>query len=166
MFPRSHSHSEPPQASSATAARVGNHMGDGVRIRPAEYSEAEVVLELWSTARSAAVDVEDTRHDVKLLLSFDPGSLLVADVDAQVVASAVVTWDGWRGGIHRLVVLPAYRRRGIARQLVEAAHERLRCCGAKRANILIAEVDEGAGDLWRSAGYRTDPLVARHFRDL
>ena len=140
-------------------------MDDGVLIRSAGIADRDAVLAVWGTARSAAADVEDTRHDVEQLLAFDPESLLVAEVDGEIVATAVVTWDGWRGGVHRLVVLPPHRRQGIARMLVEAAHQRLRTLGAKRANILIAELDEGAVELWRSAGYRTDERVGRWFLD-
>jgi ribosomal protein S18 acetylase RimI-like enzyme len=109
--------------------------------------------------------VQDTPHDLHLLLDFDPGAVLVAEVDGEMVGTVVATWDGWRGGIHRLVVLPAHRRLGIGRALVDAAHERLEGLGAKRINILVAEADPGAGDLWRAAGYRTNPQIARFFRD-
>jgi ribosomal protein S18 acetylase RimI-like enzyme len=134
-------------------------------IRAAGRSDVDAVLAVWAAARSAAADVQDTVHDLHLLLDQDPGALLVAEVDGVVAGTLVATWDGWRGGIHRLVVLPDYRRRGIGRALVDAAHERLEALGAKRINILVADIDAGAGDLWRAAGYRTDPRIARYFRD-
>ncbi len=134
-------------------------------IRTAGVDDADAVLSVWASARSAAADVEDSEHDVRLLLAHDPGALLVAEAAGALVGTAVVTWDGWRGGIHRLVVLPGHRRRGVGRALVQAAHDRLEALGAKRINILLAEIDEGALELWRAAGYQTDPRVARYFFD-
>jgi len=138
---------------------------DGLRVRTAAVGDISAVLGLWSSSRSAAADVEDTEHDMQLLLRHDPEALLVAEAEGRLVGTVVATWDGWRGGIHRLVVLPPYRRQGIGRALIDAAHGRLTALGAKRVNILVAEIDEGVGELWRVAGYRTDPRVARYFFD-
>lgn len=35
----------------------------------------------------------------------------------------------------------------------------------QRINTLVAEIDEGVGELWAAMGYRTDPRVARYFYD-
>jgi ribosomal protein S18 acetylase RimI-like enzyme len=137
----------------------------GVHIRTATPEQIPAVLELWGSSRSAAADIDDTEEDLRRLFLHDAQALLVAQADGRIVGTVVTTWDGWRGGIHRLVVLPAHRRRGVGRALIAAAHERLEALGAKRVNILVAEVDEGVGELWRVAGYRTDPRVARYFFD-
>jgi ribosomal protein S18 acetylase RimI-like enzyme len=140
-------------------------VADHVHIRAAGTADLDAVLGVWSRHRSAAADVVDSREDLELLLATDPEALLVADSGAGIVGTLVATWDGWRGGIHRLVVAPEHRRVGIGRALVEEAHRRLEARGAKRINILVADTDPGATDLWRAAGYRTDPRIARYFRD-
>jgi ribosomal protein S18 acetylase RimI-like enzyme len=138
---------------------------DHVHIRAAGAGDLDAVLAVWSRHRSAAADVVDTREDLELLLATDPEALLVAEAGGEVVGTALATWDGWRGGIHRLVVAPEWRRTGIGRALVDEAHRRLEARGAKRINILVADTDPGATDLWRGAGYRTDSRIARYFRD-
>jgi ribosomal protein S18 acetylase RimI-like enzyme len=140
-------------------------VADHVLIRPAGRGDIDAVLGVWGAHRSAAADVVDTREDLELLLATDPEALLVAELEGHTVGTLVATWDGWRGGIHRLVVVPEHRRAGIGRALVEEAHRRLEARGAKRINILVADADPGATDLWRAAGYRTDPRIARYFRD-
>lgn len=45
---------------------------DGLRVRTAAVGDISAVLGLWSSSRSAAADVEDTEHDMQLLLRHDP----------------------------------------------------------------------------------------------
>jgi ribosomal protein S18 acetylase RimI-like enzyme len=40
------------------------------------------------------------------------------------VGTLVAAWDGWRGNMYRLAVLPEHRRAGIGRELVDAGYER------------------------------------------
>lgn len=77
------------------------------------------------------------------LLERSPDGLLVAETQGRVVGTLVAVWDGWRGSMARLAVLPHHRRTGIARRLVDAGHERLSATGAKRVNVLIADTDVG-----------------------
>jgi len=74
-------------------------------------------------------------------------ALLVAELDGRVVGALVAAWDGWRGDMYRLAMLPEHRRAGIGRSLVEAGHERLRGKGARRISGLVADDEVEAGAL-------------------
>ncbi|HEX5371017.1 MAG TPA: GNAT family N-acetyltransferase [Dehalococcoidia bacterium] len=39
------------------------------------------------------------------------------EAEGAVVGTFIVTFDGWRGNMYRLAVLPSLHRRGIARRL-------------------------------------------------
>ena len=95
-------------------------------VRPATPADVDAVLDLWGVARTAAAVTEDTPEAVSGLIEHDPGALLVAEVDGLVVGALVAAWDGWRGNVYRLAVLPEHRRRGIGRALAEEGHRRLR----------------------------------------
>ena len=68
--------------------------------------------------------------------------------------------------MYRLAVLPEYRRRGIARRLVHAGHERLRNKGAVRVTALVAHDEADATALWSALGYARDDNVVRFVRNL
>jgi ribosomal protein S18 acetylase RimI-like enzyme len=95
-----------------------------LHIRTGLHGELGAVLALWS--RSGA---EPTRTDdlasLRTLSGRDPGSLLVAVDDGDLVGSVIAGWDGWRGSVYRLVVDPTRRHRGIGTRLVRAAEHRL-----------------------------------------
>jgi ribosomal protein S18 acetylase RimI-like enzyme len=137
-----------------------------VEIRAGTAGDIDAVLGVWAQARSAAAQTRDDPEAVKQLLERDPGALLVAEADGEVVGVLIAGWDGWRGNIYRLAVLPSHRREGIARQLVEAGHERLRAQGAHRVTALVGGEEGAAQRLWRATGYQRDEFVHRFVRNV
>jgi ribosomal protein S18 acetylase RimI-like enzyme len=136
-----------------------------VRVRPAGREDLPAVLALWTEAR-APLAGPVAPADVERLIESRVGALLLAEQDGRIVGSLIAAWDGWRGNMYRLTVLSPRRRQGIARALVEAAHERLRRRGARRVSALVARDDEAATALWRSVGYEPQEYTARFVRNL
>jgi ribosomal protein S18 acetylase RimI-like enzyme len=135
-------------------------------IRTATAADIDAVLAVWAEARSSAAQTPDDPRVVEQLLERDPGALLVAEADGQVVGVLIAGWDGWRGNVYRLAVLPSHRREGIARELVDAGHERLRAQGARRVTALVGGEEGAAHRLWRAVGYQRDEFVHRFVRNL
>jgi ribosomal protein S18 acetylase RimI-like enzyme len=137
-----------------------------VDVRPAGGGDVEAVLAVWGAARSAAARTPDDPRAVERLLERDPGALLVAEAEGEIVGALIAGWDGWRGNVYRLAVLPSHRRQGIARRLVEAGHDRLRTLGARRVTALVGGEEGAAHGLWRAVGYQRDEFVHRFVRNL
>ena len=135
-------------------------------VRNAVAADAAAILELWARARSASATLSDGEEDIHRLLERDPGSLLVAEEDDELVGALIAAWDGWRGNMYRLAVAPDRRRQGIARRLVEAGEERLRGLGAPRVSALAWREDEPAYGVWQATGYDENAGVARFARNL
>jgi ribosomal protein S18 acetylase RimI-like enzyme len=137
-----------------------------VVVRPAERSDVPAVLELWETSRTPHSSTPDTAEGLALLFDADPGSLLLAEANGELVGTLIAAWDGWRGNMYRLAVRADWRRRGVGTELVRAGEARLRTCGAKRVTALVVTRDEIAGGLWASAGFAFDEDVGRYVRNL
>jgi ribosomal protein S18 acetylase RimI-like enzyme len=137
-----------------------------VSIRLATADDIPAVLALWDHARSAAASTPDNPAAVERLIEHTGDALLVAERQGRLVGVLVAAWDGWRGNMYRLAVLPESRRLGIARRLVQAGHDRLREKGAKRVTALVAEQEPDAAALWRALGYERDEYVVRFVRNL
>jgi len=133
-------------------------------VRAARPDDIDGVLAVWGVARSAAAVTPDTPESVTRVI--ERGTLFVAELEGRIVGALVAGWDGWRGNMYRLAVLPALRRRGIARALVEAGHERLRAQGAVRVTALVGLGEEDAEGLWAAVGYARDDEMARFVRNL
>ena len=143
-------------------------MTTAVTIRPCQRDEIPAVLDVWRRAE-AIPSVTDTRRDLQQLMRRDAEALLVALVDGQIVGTVIATWDGWRGGIWRLAVVPQARRKGVARALVAEAERRLRAKGARRMSILAESADPRAVAFWDARadmGYARDPGAIRYVKNL
>jgi len=141
-------------------------MTDAAAIRPARPEEVEQILALWRES-DASPTPTDTRDRVLQLLGEATAILLVAEAEGRLVGTVIGGWDGWRGNIYRLAVLPAYRRRGIARALVGEADRRLHRMGAQRISALVEREHPWATDFWNSleaTGYRHDERMRRYIK--
>ena len=127
-------------------------------IREARADEVEEVLALWAAAGSIP-SVTDTEEDVGRIVASGHAWLLVAEQDGRLAGTLIVTFDGWRGHVYRMAVLPELRRRGIATALVRAGEERLRAAGARLLSAIVLEDD--AAEFWAAVGYERQPGARR-----
>ena len=121
------------------------------------------MLELWQAAESIP-SVTDTPEALELVLQRDDDLLLVAECDGRIVGTVMGGWDGWRGNIYRLAVLPEYRERGVARALVRIIEGLLFELGADKISATL-EKDEPSGlPFWEAmgdSGYEPDNRFLR-----
>ena len=95
----------------------------------------------------------DSALCIKELLSRDPESLLIADLNGCIVGTVIAGWDGWRAHLYRLAVLPKLRGQGIARRLIEHAEECLRALGAIRFDAMVLSANDNGAAMWAALGY-------------
>jgi ribosomal protein S18 acetylase RimI-like enzyme len=133
-----------------------------VVIRPCRPDEGPALLDLWHHA-DTSTSPTDTPEQVDQVIQDPAAAVLVAVDNDLLVGSIIGGWDGWRGNLYRLAVLPSYRRRGIARALVAAAEERLAARGALRVSALVEHDHPWAVGFWDSL-YAPDPRMIRYVK--
>ncbi|HWW01385.1 MAG TPA: GNAT family acetyltransferase [Candidatus Acidoferrum sp.] len=88
------------------------------------------------------------------------GLLFVAEADGKAVGSVMAGYDGHRGWIYSLAVLPEYRRRGLGSRLVRHAEERLRALGCPKINLQIIKGNEAVEAFYRKLGYEAEQRIS------
>lgn len=139
--------------------------GTEISIRPATTADVSDVLDLWSQAEAQPSATDDVAG-VDALIARDGHALLIAEGPSGMVGTLIAAFDGWRGNLYRLAVHPAWRRRGVARRLVEEGERRLRERGARRITALVAHEQDGACEFWVAVGYERDPHTDRSVKSL
>lgn len=129
-------------------------------IRAASQSDFDAVLSLWRSAGSPP-SPSDTHGGLDSLLANDPGALLLAESDGNVIGSLIAAWDGWRGSFYRLAVHPDHRRLGIGTALIQAGERRLGDLGAARLTAIVVADDARAMGFWRSCEFELQERRAR-----
>jgi ribosomal protein S18 acetylase RimI-like enzyme len=66
----------------------------------------------------------------------------------------IAGWDGWRGSIYRLAVLPSERRHGLGKRLVTEALRHLQERGARRLQAIVVTTDAQAMGFWRASPWQ------------
>jgi ribosomal protein S18 acetylase RimI-like enzyme len=129
-------------------------------IRECRADELDEVLAVWSAAGSPP-SVTDAAEHVRSVVESDHAWLLVAEEDGRIAGTLIAAWDGWRGNLYRLAVLPGQRRRGIASALVQAGESRLRAAGARRLSAIVLHGSGDAQGFWAAAGYERQAEAGR-----
>ncbi len=143
-------------------------MTQRLTIRPCHSNECATVLNLWNEA-GAIPSVTDSLDELLRLVRDNSDMFLVAESKGQIVGTVIAGWDGWRGNIYRLAVLPDYRRQGIGKALVSEAERRLLVRGAKRISALVAHEETLAVLFWDAllnAGYSRDLRIVRYAKTM
>jgi ribosomal protein S18 acetylase RimI-like enzyme len=139
-------------------------MPSDVTIRACLLEETPLLFDFWKRA-AAGESATDDATSVNILLKQREDSVLVAVVDGEIVGTVIGAFDGWRGNIYRLAVLPSHRGRGVARMLVREAEHRLVIRGAKRLVALASSHSETAAPFWdamASDGWHPSHPAARY----
>ena len=134
-------------------------------IRRCRAAEAARVLALWRAA-DATPSVTDSLANVRRVVAGRATVLLVAEMEGAMIGTIIGSFDGWRGHIYRLAVHPAYRRRGIARALAEAAVVCLSRRGAVRITAIVEHEHDWAMHFWNAVGFAEDRRTVRFLRTL
>lgn len=128
--------------------------------------DAEAVLELWSRAAEDTGRPSDDAEAIFRVIDRDPQALELAVDGARIVGTLLSGFDGWRCGLYRLAVDPAYRRQGIAATLLERAERRLAALGVTRVNAMVLDENELGAGFWRAHGYAPQADWSRWVKSL
>jgi ribosomal protein S18 acetylase RimI-like enzyme len=133
----------------------------GLEIQTFRMEDREALLALWEACGILSWD-PTPKTTIHKKVSHSPGGFLVGRADGKLVASLIVGYDGLRGWLYRLAVMPGYRRRGIARALVEHAENLLRDQGCVRIKLQIEPRGQDAIGFYRELGYEQQELFDMH----
>ena len=125
-------------------------------LRPMTLDDYEVVYALWQSIPGIGLSVSDERDAIAAFLDRNPGlSAVVTSAHAGIVGVVLCGHDGRRGYLHHLAVQPQYRKRGIAKLLVEHSLSLLREAHILKCNIFLFRSNESGSAFWRHNGWVT-----------
>jgi len=127
-------------------------------IRVMTMDDYDGVIDLMKRTPGVTFRDADSRESTSKYLQRNPGMSFVAEVAGILCACVMCGHDGRRGYLQHLVVLPQYRRQGIANTLVERCLSTLEQHGILKCHLDVIKTNAAAADYWHSQGWqlRTD----------
>ena len=122
-------------------------------IRTMTLADYDSVIELMKQTPGISLRDADSRASTARYLERNPGLSFVCEVDRTLVGCIMSGHDGRRGYLQHLVVLPSYRRRGIANALVECCLTELEKIGILKSHIDVFKTNTLASAYWESRGW-------------
>lgn len=126
--------------------------------RPYAAGDFTAVTSLWEAAglHPSQADTPDAMARKQLR---DPELFLLAVDGARVVGTVMGSYDGRRGWINKLAVLPDRAGQDIGGRLMAEVERRLKALGAPKVNLLIEPDNAGVVAYYERRGYATDALI-------
>ncbi len=114
-------------------------------IRPYEHADLSAILQLWDENGYVPVGHDGLTLDQAVeLMTSNPGSTLVAELDGEIVGVAIAGVVAAVGWIYRLTLSDALTDGAVGGQLLEALERRLVDAGARK---VVTVVEDGAPSL-------------------
>lgn len=132
-----------------------------MRVRAFRLDDYEQVRALW-VATGLEIRPGDSKEEIRSKLERDPELFLVAEEGGKTVGTAMGTWDGRRGWIYHLGVLPGWQRKGVATALVREVEARMRAKGVLKVNAIVYEDNERSSRFFVKAGYAVERRSVIH----
>jgi len=126
-----------------------------IDLRDFTPADGDALRQVWKAAGFGSAGDDD--RSLAAFAQRNPGGLVVATADGEVIGGALGGWDGRRGWIYHVAVAVAFRRQGIATRLVRRVEQRLRVAGAAKINTIVPAENRPAKAFWASLGYELTP---------
>ena len=122
-----------------------------------------VVIALWK-ACNLIVPQNDPLEDIQKKLAFQPELFFIALLKGQLIGSIMVGYEGHRGWIQYLAVLPAFQKRGYGRKLVNKAIVELRKLGCVKANLQVRRSNASVVGFYKHLGFEEEERISMGMR--
>ena len=127
---------------------------DNVEIRVMTIDDYDGVYSVWlNTPGMGLNSTDDSREGIEKYLKRNPDTCFAAVCGSKIVGTVLSGHDGRRGYIQHLAVLPEYRNRKIATNLVENAMAALEREGITKVALVAFTKNEIGNAFWEKMGF-------------
>jgi ribosomal protein S18 acetylase RimI-like enzyme len=129
-------------------------------IRP--YLEADEigVISLWAAAFPNEPAENVPIDDIRRKLAVQRDLFLIGQLDGRIVATVMAGFDGHRGWVYRVAVLPELRKRGIGQAMMAEAEKKLAETGCTKINLQVRSTNDGVVAFYRSLGFEVEERIS------
>jgi len=134
--------------------KSGKNATSGIIIRKMRIKDYEPLITLWKVGNLPyRPQGRDSKQHIQQQLRQRTSLYYVAEHEGSIIGAILGTHDGRKGWINRLVVAPAYRKKGIAKRLVQEVEQCLTAAGIDIVATLIEDWNKVSKNVFERLGY-------------
>lgn len=130
-----------------------------VTIRGYSESDEQAVCALWKECLPGDAPHNDPVTSIQRKLAVDRDLFLVAECDGSVVGTAMGGYDGHRGWVYSVAVLPLHQRKGIGAALMKHVETALVQKGCPKVNLQVLASNADVVSFYERLGYKVEERV-------
>ena len=124
-------------------------------------TDKAAVIELLGTVFTIDAPHNDPLTSIERKLKQNDNLLFIAESDDKKIAGIVMAgYDGHRGWIYSLGVLPEYREEGIGTMLLKHAENELKKLNCPKINLQILSSNKEVTGFYQKNGYRIEERIS------
>ena len=123
----------------------------------------KAVVDLWEKC-GLIVPQNDPVEDIQRKLDFQPELFFIALLDGQLMGSVMVGYEGHRGWLNYLAVLPSFQKRGYGKKLVNKAIVELRRIGCLKLNLQVRKSNAPVIEFYKHLGFEEEERISLGMR--
>ena len=131
-----------------------------IEMRCYKTDDEAAVTALWNEALPPNAPHNDPATSIRKKVAADPDMFFVATVDNVVAGTVMGGYDGHRGWIYSLAVVPAFRLNGIGARLIHDMERALAERGCLKINLQVRTSNSGVIAFYRKLGYIVDDVIS------
>jgi ribosomal protein S18 acetylase RimI-like enzyme len=136
-------------------------MKDAVAIRKYnDITDRPQVIAIWKAIFGYSTLHNEPGLAIDKKVAMNDGLLFVALFQNQILGTIMAGYDGHRGWIYSLAVLPSHRSKGIGKLLMQHAESALQKLGCLKVNLQVLENNVGVVDFYKKLGYSMEPRIS------
>ena len=107
-----------------------------INYRLFSIKDKQSVLKLWKTC-NLIVSWNDPEKDILRKLSVRDDLFILAEINKKIIATAMGGYDGHRGYIYYLAVLPEFQKKGVGSKILSVVEKKLLKIGCPKINLFV-----------------------------
>jgi ribosomal protein S18 acetylase RimI-like enzyme len=120
--------------------------------------DLDAVITLWSNC-GLVMPYNSPERDIERKMKVDPDLFLVGIDGGELVATVMGGYEGHRGWINYLAVIPSKQRRSYGRLIMNPVEARIERKGCAKINLQIRSTNKAVVAFYQSLGYRIDDVT-------
>ena len=128
-------------------------------IRRYQPIDRQPVINLWTSVFNDKQPHNSPARMIDTKLAVDD-LIFVALLDTQVVGSCMAGYDGHRGWLYAVAVMPQHRRKSIGSALVKETIAALDSLGCIKVNLQIRSHNRQVADFYQALGFNIEDRLS------